>query len=122
MDSGVFRPMQVAAAKALTLQKDWFDKINKEYRERQKYAFEIMETLGCTVDRTQGGLFVWARVADKWANAEAQSDEILNKTGVFITPGFIFGSNGNRYVRISLCATEENMRRALDRINNMNNN
>ena len=119
MDSGVFRPMQVAAAKALTLQKDWFDKINKEYRERQKYAFEIMETLGCTVDRTQGGLFVWARVADKWANAEAQSDEILNKTGVFITPGFIFGSQGERFLRISLCAKIPVFEEALNRIKAM---
>ncbi len=119
MDSGVFRPMQVAAAKALTLQKDWFDKINTEYRNRQKYAFEIMETLGCQFDHNQGGLFVWARVSDKWANAEAQSDEILNKTGVFITPGFIFGSQGDRFLRISLCAKIPVFEEALRRIKEM---
>ncbi len=119
MDSGVFRPMQMAAAKALTLQKDWFDKINKEYRERQKYAFEIMETLGCKVNRKQGGLFVWAQVADKWANAEAQSDEVLKQTGVFITPGFIFGSQGERFLRISLCAKVPVFEEALKRIKAM---
>lgn len=119
MDSGVFRPMQVAAAKALTLKKDWFDKINKEYRERQKYAFEIMETLGCKVNRNQGGLFVWARVDEKWASAEAQSDEILNQTGVFITPGFIFGEQGERFLRISLCAKVPVFEEALRRIKAM---
>lgn len=119
MDSGVFRPMQVAAAKALTLKKDWFDSINKEYRERQKYAFEIMETLGCKVNKSQGGLFVWARVDDKWPSAEAQSDEILNQTGVFITPGFIFGEQGERFLRISLCAKVPVFQEALNRIKNM---
>ncbi|MCQ2229288.1 MAG: aminotransferase class I/II-fold pyridoxal phosphate-dependent enzyme [Bacteroidales bacterium] len=119
MDSGVFRPMQVAAAKALSLKKDWFDKINKEYRERQKYAFEIMETLGCKVNREQGGLFVWARVDEKWASAEAQSDEILNQTGVFITPGFIFGEQGERFLRISLCAKVPVFEEALKRIKAM---
>ncbi|MCQ2228031.1 MAG: aminotransferase class I/II-fold pyridoxal phosphate-dependent enzyme [Bacteroidales bacterium] len=119
MDSGVFRPMQVAAAKALTLDKEWFDTINKEYRERQKYAFEIMRTLGCTFDEKQGGLFVWARVADKWKCAEEQSDEVLNKTGVFVTPGFIFGSQGERFLRISLCAKVPVFQEALRRIQNM---
>ena len=119
MDSGVFRPMQVAAVKALSLKKDWFDKINKEYRERQKYAFEIMETLGCKINKDQGGLFVWARVDDKWANAEAQSDDILNQTGVFITPGFIFGEQGERFLRISLCAKVPVFEEALKRIKAM---
>lgn len=119
MDSGVFRPMQSAAVKALSLKKDWFDSINKEYRERQKYAFEIMETLGCKVNKKQGGLFVWARIDDKWSSAEAQSDEVLNKTGVFITPGFIFGSQGERFLRISLCAKVAVFQDALNRIKNM---
>lgn len=116
MDSGVFRPMQNAAVEALSLDQDWFDKVNAEYRERQKYAFEIMETLGCTFNRNQGGLFVWARIPDKWASAEALSDEVLNKTGVFITPGFIFGSQGERFLRISLCAKQDVFRKALQKI------
>ncbi|MBP5366519.1 MAG: aminotransferase class I/II-fold pyridoxal phosphate-dependent enzyme [Bacteroidales bacterium] len=116
MDSGVFRPMQSAAVEALSLDKDWFEKINAEYRERQKYAFEIMETLGCTFNRHQGGLFVWARIPDKWASAEALSDEVLNKTGVFITPGFIFGTQGERFLRISLCAKVDVFKKALEKI------
>ena len=116
MDSGVFRPMQSAAVEALSLDKDWFEKINAEYRERQKYAFEIMETLGCTFNLHQGGLFVWARIPDKWASAEALSDEVLNKTGVFITPGFIFGTQGERFLRISICAKVDVFKKALEKI------
>ena len=81
-----------------------------------------MLALGCTFDPSQRGLFLWGRIPDDVPSSEALADNILYNARVFITPGFIFGSNGNRYVRISLCATEENMRRALDRINNMNNN
>ena len=119
MDSGVFRPMQEAAVEALSLGKEWFDKVNGEYRERQKYAFEIMRTLGCKFDEKQGGLFVWAKVEDKWKSAEEQSDAILNQTGVFITPGFIFGSQGERFLRISLCAKVPVFQEALRRIKNM---
>lgn len=116
MDSGVFRPMQMAAAEALALGKDWFDKVNAEYRERQKYAFAIMERLGCTFSTDQNGLFVWARVPEQWSSAEQLSDEILNRTGVFITPGFIFGSQGERFLRISLCAKIPVFETALKRI------
>ena len=119
MDSGVFRPMQLAAVEALKLGKEWFDKLNAEYRERQKYAFAIMDALGCTYDRGQGGLFVWAKVGEKWRDAEEQSDAVLNKTGVFITPGFIFGSQGVRYLRISLCAKIPVFQEALKRIKEM---
>ena len=119
MDSGVFRPMQLAAAKALSLGKEWFDKVNDTYRERQKYAFEMMDLLGCQANRNQGGLFVWGRIPDSWASAEALSDEVLNKTGVFITPGFIFGSQGERYLRISLCAKVETIKEAIRRIKSM---
>lgn len=119
MDSGVFRPMQMAAVEALKLDKDWFDTLNAEYRERQKYAFAIMDELGCKYNSQQGGLFVWAKVEDKWVSAEAQSDEVLNKTGVFITPGFIFGSQGERFLRISLCAKVPVFQEALKRIKGM---
>ena len=119
MDSGVFRPMQMAAVEALKLGKEWFAKLNAEYRERQRYAFMIMDELGCKYDKEQGGLFVWAKVDDKWSSAEAQSDEILAKTGVFITPGFIFGSQGERYLRISLCAKVTVFEEVLRRIKAM---
>ncbi len=113
MDSGVFRPMQEAAAVALKLDKDWFASLNAVYRERQEYAFQIMEQLGCTFNRNQGGLFVWARIPDEYKSAEELSDKVLNATGVFITPGFIFGSQGERFLRISLCAKKEVFQKAL---------
>lgn len=116
MDSGVFLPMQLAAVEALRLGADWFNHINKVYRERQSYAFEIMDALHCTYDHEQGGLFVWARVPESWASAEEYSDHILNRTGIFITPGFIFGEQGERFLRISLCAKKKVLREALDRI------
>lgn len=119
MDSGVFRPMQLAAAEALKLDKPWFAALNKEYRERQKYAFAIMDELKCRYNPAQGGLFVWAKVDDKWKSAEQQSDEVLNQTGVFITPGFIFGSQGERFLRISLCAKVPVFQEALNRIKAM---
>lgn len=119
MDSGVFRPMQLAAAEALKLDKRWFSALNAEYRERQKYAFAIMDALRCKYNPAQGGLFVWAKVEDKWESAEAQSDDILRQTGVFITPGFIFGSQGRRFLRISLCAKIPVFEEALKRIKEM---
>lgn len=119
MDSGVFRPMQSAAAKALALGKEWFDEVNRTYRERQTYAFDIMDMLGCKADRKQGGLFVWGRIPDNWKSAEALSDEILHKTGIFITPGFIFGSQGERFLRISLCSKVETLKEAIRRLKEM---
>lgn len=116
MDSGVFKPMQLAAVEALKLDKAWFADLNAKYRERQQSAFAIMEALGCTFDKNQGGLFVWARVPDKYKNGEELSDKVLYGTGVFITPGFIFGSQGDRFIRISLCAKVEVFQEALKRI------
>ncbi|MCQ2200769.1 MAG: aminotransferase class I/II-fold pyridoxal phosphate-dependent enzyme [Bacteroidales bacterium] len=116
MDSGVFKPMQLAAVEALKLDKEWFTSLNAKYRERQQSAFAIMEALGCSFDKNQGGLFVWARVPDKYKNGEELSDKVLYGTGVFITPGFIFGSQGERFIRISLCAKVEVFNEALARI------
>ncbi len=116
MDSGVFKPMQLAAVEALKLDKAWFADLNAKYRERQQSAFAIMEALGCSFDKNQGGLFVWARVPDKYKNGEVLSDKVLYGTGVFITPGFIFGSQGDRFIRISLCAKVEVFNEALARI------
>lgn len=119
MDSGVFKPMQLAAVEALKLGQEWFDEVNAEYRRRQVVAFEIMDALGCKYNKKQGGLFVWARIPDEWDSAEALSDKVLNETGVFITPGFIFGSQGERFLRISLCAKVEIFEKALAKIKAM---
>lgn len=119
MDSGVFKPMQLAAVEALKLGQEWFDEVNAEYRRRQVVAFEIMDALGCKYNKKQGGLFVWARIPDEWDSAESLSDKVLNETGVFITPGFIFGSQGERFLRISLCAKVEIFEKALAKIKAM---
>lgn len=119
MDSGVFKPMQLAAVEALKLGKEWYDEVNAEYRRRQVAAFQIMDTLGCKYNTKQGGLFVWARIPEEWESAEELSDKVLNETGVFITPGFIFGSQGERFLRISLCAKVEVFEKALAKIKAM---
>lgn len=122
IDSGQFRPVMLAAVKGLEAGKEWYDDVNATYAARRKVAEEIMTELGCTFDSRQTGLFLWGRIPDSVESSEALADSVLYNARVFITPGFIFGSNGTRYVRISLCATEQNMRRALDRIKEMNNN
>ena len=119
IDSGQFKPIMLAAAKGLTAGKEWYDEVNSVYASRRKVAEGIMEALGCTFNPSQKGLFLWGRIPDSCESSEALADKVLYDASVFVTPGFIFGSNGDRYIRISLCATEENMRRALDRINNM---
>lgn len=121
IDSGQFKPLMLAAVKGLEADKDWYDEVNATYASRRKVAEEIMSELNCTFDPRQKGLFLWGRIPDNEASSESLADRVLYEGRVFITPGFIFGSNGDRYIRISLCATEENMRKALDRINKMNN-
>lgn len=121
IDSGQFKPLMLAAVKGLEVDKDWYDEVNATYASRRKVAEEIMSALNCTFDPRQKGLFLWGRIPDNEASSESLADRVLYEGRVFITPGFIFGSNGDRYIRISLCATEENMRKALDRINKMNN-
>lgn len=116
MDSGMFLPVQLAAAKALTLGKSWHEKLNKVYCNRQKLVFELLISLGCHYSKTQGGMFVWASTPAGYKDGYALSDEILSKANVFITPGGIFGSNGNSYVRVSLCSTEEKIKEAIKRI------
>lgn len=120
IDSGMFKPLMLAAVKALECGNEWYDELNKVYAERRKAAEDIATALGCTFDPEQRGLFLWAKVPDSCESGEKLADEALYKARVFITPGFIFGSNGDRYIRISLCATEENMRRALDRLKEAN--
>ena len=107
MDSGMFRPMQLAAAEALTLDAAWYEQLNAEYRKRKALAGEIFDTLGAKYDPGSRGMFLWGKIGSEWGNGEKLSDDILQKARVFITPGFIFGSNGDRYIRISLCAKQE---------------
>lgn len=116
IDSGQFKPLMLAAAKALEADKSWHDSVNEVYASRRKIAEEIMTTLGCTFDPSQSGLFLWGRLQDESITTEELADRLLHEAKVFITPGFIFGSNGERYIRISLCATNERMQEALERI------
>lgn len=118
MDSGMFLPVQMAAVESLNNPPDWYDKINSVYAERRRLVEEIMNILNCSYDRNQSGLFVWGRIPDDIINCELYVEEILESSGVFITPGFIFGSKGERYVRISLCANMETLGEAKERISN----
>ena len=122
IDSGQFRPMMKAAIEALKQGQEWYDDVNSTYTKRRLIAEEIMNTLGCHFDPEQSGLFLWGRIPNDEASSEALADNILYNARVFITPGFIFGSNGDRYIRISLCATEEKMNEALNRIKQLANN
>lgn len=117
IDSGQFKPVMLAAAKALQADNKWYADLNAEYSRRRTVAEKIMTTLGCHFDPNQRGLFLWGRVP-KGKQSESFCNDILYNARVFITPGFIFGSNGEGYVRISLCATVENLEKALIRINN----
>ena len=118
IDSGTFRGLQLAAAEALTTNtEEWHREYNiNVYRRRREIAERIMQALGCTYDDSQVGMFLWGKIADKYANAEQLTERVLHEAWVFITPGFIFGSNGERYVRISLCAQDDKMQEALRRI------
>ena len=108
--------MQSAAIKALSCGPEWYDEVNRVYRSRRQIAERIMQALDCRYDPSQVGLFLWGRIPDTAPDAESLADRILHEARVFVTPGFIFGSRGNRYLRISLCATEERMNEALQRI------
>ena len=118
IDSGTFRGLQLAAAEALTTNtEEWHREYNiNVYRRRREIAERTMQALGCTYDDSQVGMFLWGKIADKYANAEQLTERVLHEARVFITPGFIFGSNGERYVRISLCAQDDKMQEALRRI------
>ncbi len=116
MDSGMFLPMQLAAVEALHNPESWYDSVNSVYAKRRKKVEEIMDVLNCTYDQSQVGLFLWGRIPESVRSCENLVEEILNGAHVFITPGFIFGVNGERYIRISLCATEEKLKEAKERI------
>ncbi len=117
IDSGTFRPMQLAAAQAYNNSEEWHEEANiNVYSRRRKLAEDIMKELGCEFDEKQVGMFLWGRIPDTYTNVEELTEKVLHKARVFITPGFIFGSNGSRYIRISLCAKEEKLLEALNRI------
>ncbi|MDF2517710.1 MAG: LL-diaminopimelate aminotransferase [Sphingobacterium sp.] len=116
MDSGMFLPVQLAAAKALQLEASWYHELNKIYADRRQKVYEIMNLLGCSYQKDQVGLFVWAQIPDSYADGYALSDAVLDKARVFITPGGIFGDGGNQYIRISLCATVEVLEESIQRI------
>lgn len=116
VDSGQFKPMMKAAVEALNLPDEWYEQINATYAERRVIAEKIMTVLGCTFDPQQRGMFLWGRIPDDVEDVEKFTDRVLYEGRVFITPGFIFGSNGKRYIRISLCATPEKLTEALRRV------
>lgn len=121
IDSGTFRPLQLAAATALENTDEWHTAANVDvYARRRHIAEEIMRALGCTFDPSQVGMFLWGRIPDCYADVEVLTERILHEARVFLTPGFIFGSNGQRYVRISLCASEARIAEALQRIQSIN--
>ncbi len=116
MDSGMFLPVQLAAAKALNLDKTWYQQLNEEYAIRREKVYEIMDLLSCTYDKNQVGLFIWAKIPSKYKDCYEIADEVLYKAKVFITPGGIFGSAGNQYIRISLCGKLETLEAAIERL------
>lgn len=116
IDSGMFKPMQLAAVEALKNDKCWHAEMNKVYRSRRKIAGKIMDALNCTYDKNQVGLFLWGKIPATYIDSKELSDTLLYEANVFITPGFIFGSNGERFIRISLCCNEVMLEEALQRI------
>jgi aspartate/methionine/tyrosine aminotransferase len=117
MDSGMFLPLQLAAAKALSLDKSWYDSINKIYNERRVKVFELLDLLQCVYSKDQVGMFVWAKIPATYKDGYALSDDVLYNSNVFITPGGIFGSAGDNYIRVSLCGSIERFEEAIARIN-----
>ena len=119
IESGTFRGIQLAAAEAYNNSDEWHRVANIErYAARRHWAEQIMDVLGCTYDKQQVGMFLWGKIPDSIQNVEDLTERVLHEARVFITPGFIFGTNGERYIRISLCAKEEKIKEALERIKN----
>ncbi len=119
MDSGMFLPLQLAAAKALSLGKDWHEEVNAVYQQRREKVFEMLDLLQCRYSKNQVGLFVWAKIPARYKDCYEIADEVLYQSNVFITPGGIFGNAGNNYIRISLCGSMERFEEAIKRIKNL---
>lgn len=118
MDSGMFKPLQIAASKALNLGQDWFESLNQVYLKRRKFAELVLQKLNCTFDPNQQGLFLWAKLPKGMGGSAEFVDHILYKHKVFLSPGLIFGTKGEGYIRISLCADENQLTAALERLKN----
>ncbi len=116
VDSGMYLPLQHAAIAALNNSDEWHELRNNEYKKRRGFAYDIMDALECTYDKNQIGMFLWAKIPEKYNHVEDMTEKVLHEANVFITPGFIFGSNGDRYIRISLCSPENDLSNALERI------
>jgi hypothetical protein len=112
----MFKPVQEAATKALQLSQDWFDGLNKIYKERRAMVWEMLEKIGCEFQKNAAGMFVWAKVPQGFSNGEEFSDFLLFEKEIFATPGSVFGSNGEKYIRFSLCAPENELEEAIRRI------
>jgi len=121
MDSGMYKPLQIAAAQALSCNEDWFNRINDEYKRRRELVWQIFEATGSTYDKRQSGLFVWAKIPQDYENSSNFSNKYLYESSVFIAPGFIFGTNGEGFARISLCCNIETLKEALNRIKKIRN-
>ena len=121
IDSGMYRAMQLAAVKALDAEADWYEGNNANYSARRNTAGAIMDALGCTYDENQVGMFLWGRIPDHYTDVEELTERVLHEARVFIVPGFIFGTNGSRYIRISLCAKNDKLEEALERILQLTN-
>ncbi len=117
MDSGMFLPVQLAAAKALSLGREWYDSVNAVYKARREKVYRLLDVLQCTYSKEQAGMFMWAKIPSKYKDGYALSDEVLYNKNVFITPGGIFGSAGEKYIRVSLCGSIEKFEEAIGRIN-----
>ena len=118
IDSGTFRPMQKAAVAALSSGPEWYEEMNAIYRKRRKIAEQIADELGCSFNPEQTGMFLWAKIPDHITDSSELADKVLYEAQVFIAPGIVFGSLGDRYIRLSLCANETTLLEALDRIKN----
>ncbi|MFT4062019.1 MAG: aminotransferase class I/II-fold pyridoxal phosphate-dependent enzyme [Edaphocola sp.] len=118
MDSGMFRPIQEAAVAALGLGSGWYQQLNEVYARRRSLVHQLLDDLGCSYGTQQAGLFVWARIPEQEKDGYGLSDKVLAATGVFITPGGIFGSRGNGYVRVSLCCSEAMLQKATSAVKN----
>ncbi|WP_018626350.1 pyridoxal phosphate-dependent aminotransferase [Niabella aurantiaca] len=116
MDSGMFLPLQLAAAAALSLGRDWHDEVNAVYRARREKVYDLLDLLGCTYSKDQVGLFMWAAIPQGYKDGYELADAVLYNADVFITPGGIFGDAGDRYIRISLCGSIERFEAAIDRV------
>lgn len=116
MDSGMFLPVQLAAAKALGLGQEWYDEVNNVYKARREKVFQLLDLLSCKYSTQQAGMFVWAKIPSKYKTGFELSDEVLHNSNVFVTPGGIFGDAGEKYIRVSLCAPVGKFEEAITRI------